>query len=250
MKTLSVILLFFWTSLALAEPVLDLRVQPDPTSKRISFIPPTDPSLGPATPVDDPAKAAEGWRSAAFTRSLRGFIHRSSMGPDNRPQQGAAIFSMPINNSQAIGTCLNGDAIEVLSQGEWNEVRIQRQTIVYFIEPGPATTATSPTATSPTAAAAPAREPVREPVVPRALRQDFSGTFQLATARLGLFAAPTPFVLVDDKGKRIAHVDTANIVVSGSLQSFIGKPVVIHGLLEKLPETNQWVLRAHNIRTR
>lgn len=245
MKTLSLIPLFLWTGLALAQPVLNLYVQPDPASKRISQVSADNPGLGPAVAVGDPAKAAEGWVSASFNRTLTGFVHRSDMGPDNQPTPGAAIFSFPLKGSSSVGTCLQGDAIEILAPGEWSQIRLQRQTVVYYIEPDPSSV-TAP----PASAATPAREPIREPVVARPITQSFSGTFQQASPRLGLFAAPMPFVLIDDKGKRIAHVDTANIVVSGSLQSFIGKPVVIYGPLEKLPDSNQWVLRAHTIRIR
>ncbi|MEY3000273.1 MAG: hypothetical protein RL648_487 [Verrucomicrobiota bacterium] len=248
MKTLPLILFFSCLGLANAQALVDLHVAPDASAKFITRIDPNSPSLGPATPVDDPARAAEGWVSATYSRSLTGYIHSSNMGPDQTPQPGAAIFSFPIENSAPVGTCLQGDAVEILSRGEWLQIRVQRQLVAYYRGSSAPSSATA--SAKAMAAKDPAREPVREPIVERPITQSFSGVFKQAAPRLGLFTAPLPFVLVDDNGKRVAHVDTSGIVVAGSLQSFLNKPVVIHGQLEKLPDANQWVLRARNIRLR
>lgn len=246
--------------------VIPLRMSPAADANIISHVTPDSANLGLATPVEDAALAAQGWYSAPYTRVISGFVHNSNLDATGRPIPGAAVFTLPFNGSAASGTCQASDSIQVLSAGEWNEIRIERQTTVYFIQeslpllpplpelpPANAAKTQSKPAPQPKAVAAPkkpARQAVNSPVVNRPVVQSFSGRFVLAKARFGLFEAKVPFALENERGKRIAYVDTNNLVVASSLQAWLGKDVIIYGRLEKLPKSNQWVLRAQNIRPR
>lgn len=77
----------------------------------------------------------------------------------------------------------------------------------------------------------------------------FQGTFKKASRGfLGLRNPPYPFVLEDDSGRRIGYVDISSILLSGSLQNFLGQPVLLRAVRSYDAQTKEWILRAYNMR--
>lgn len=252
---LSCMALLIGLSHATAQSVLKLHAEPDPSSSVISHVNADSPQLGIPSPVDDPLKAAEGWAAAAFTRSIAGFVHESNIGADGQPQIGAAVFSLPVKSSLPMTTVSNSDSVEILSAGPWSEIRIDRPSTVYFLQ---ADILPMPILPESPKAPEPAAQPTLKnsrpsrttQVAAQPIHQGFEGRFTQARQSFGLFNPKLPFQIENEKGKRLAYVDVNSVVVPSSLQSFIGKPVIVYGNLEQLPKSNQWVIRAQTIRLR
>lgn len=252
---LSCMALLVGLSCATAQSVIKLHAEPDSNSPVISHVNGNSPQLGTPSPVEDPLKASEGWYSAPFTRSISGYVHESNLGAGGQPQVGAAVFSLPVKSSLPMTTVSKSDSVKILSSGPWSEIRIDRPSTVYFLQadvlPMPllpkSSKAPSP-ATQPTSqSSAPSRI---APVAAEPIHQGFEGRFTQARQSFGLFSPKLPFQIDDIKGKRLAYVDVNSVVVPSSLQSFIGKSVIVYGRLEKLPDSKQWVIRAQTIRLR
>jgi hypothetical protein len=83
---------------------------------------------------------------------------------------------------------------------------------------------------------------------PDVIGQSYQGTFKLSKKTFGLFKPKEPFYLESAEGNRIAWVDTSDIVVPGSLKTFIDKAVIIHGERDYMESSKDWIIRARNMR--
>jgi len=262
------------------EEELKLYLQPDIESRLITSTPLTDSRLGPPAPVLDEAKAALGWHYAEYTDAIEGYVPDAKIGKDLLPVDDTVIRSGPSPDSPVLGVYRDGDEIEVIETGTWWEIRSEMAFPVYFVldsppalppvtaaaagdeaeesstlEELPPEDPPSPVIREETIvdAGAGAVEPVRpapeaRPKPPEFLGQSYRGTFKKAKKHLGLFRPKAPFYLEGSDGRRIAWVDTNNIVVTGSLQSYLDKEVVVHGERTLMDNSSEWIIRARNMR--
>lgn len=258
------------------DEALELFLQPDIQSKEVGRATLDDPKLGQPTPVLDEARAALGWHFAEFTDEVEGFVPDSKIGKDLLPVDDTVIRAGPSSDSPVLGVYKTGDDIEVVDTGSWWKIRSEMAFPVYFVldspPPLPPVTGTAeepleelppepvlvePVITESTIidAGSESLDPVRpkesmRPATPDVMGQSYAGTFKQSKKFLGLFKPKAPFYLEGANGKRIAWVDTNNIVIPGSLKAYLDKAVIIHGERDYLSSSRDWIIRARNMRFR
>jgi len=88
-----------------------------------------------------------------------------------------------------------------------------------------------------------------EAVVPSSGIQppNFEGTLK---SYRKLFRLPSKYSLklVDERGKRIALVDDEGLLISGSLSDYLGRQVVIFGVMVPIKEPKSYVIKATAMR--
>ena len=92
----------------------------------------------------------------------------------------------------------------------------------------------------------PAPEMSAENPRPGVIGQRYQGTFKRSKKRFGLFKPRADFYLEDASGDRIAWLDIKDIVVPGSIKSYLDQQVIIHGERSRLK--SDWVIHAKNMR--
>lgn len=257
---------------------IDLFIQPDTDSRRISSVSLDSPQLGQAAPVMDEAKAALGWHYADFTDTISGYVQDEKIGKDLLPVEDAIIYSAPSTDSPVLGVYNFGENVEILDTGSWWTISVKMSFPVYFSMDSPAPLpAVTGEAEGALVAVDPAEAETREailfedqPIVdstagtgssvplavesrersvePDVLGQSYHGTFRKSKRSFGLFKPKAPFYLEGSNGKRIAWMDTDNIVLPGSLNQFLDKTVIVHGARDYLSSSKDWIIRARNMR--
>lgn len=263
------------------EGFIDLYMQPDIQSMKVDSVTLGDSRLGQPAPVMDEGKAALGWHYAEFDDTVEGFTPDGKIGKDLLPVNGAIIYSGPSSDSPVLGTYRDGSYIEVKDTGAWWKFDIRMQFPVYFLletppplppvtgeaatpavalapaaavtEPAPATATAPLIEETPVVDAAPAGMPRMEEQAPTAtppdvIGQSYQGTFKRSKRKLGLFKPPAPFYLESAEGTRIAWIDTKDIVIPGSLKSYLDKAVIVHGERDFMESSKDWIIRARNMR--
>ncbi len=245
---------------------LDLYLAPDPGSFKVASILPGDARLGVPAPVRDAQLAAQGWQYATFRGVVTGYVPDAKIGKDLLPVDHALVHAGPDATSPVLKPYRSGDRIEIRDTGEWWQVLLETELTVYFRTSAPPLPPVTGTALEPTVqagtppAAHAAPPPAAEPppafvdraatvaVAPDAISQPHEGVFRVARPRFGLIPPQLPYYLEGADGRRLAWIDTRQIVVPGSLEAFIDRPVVIHGERERLAESRDWVIRARTMR--
>jgi hypothetical protein len=246
--------------------LIDIHISPDVQSPRVDSISLDDLRLGQPTPVLDEAKAALGWHFANFTGEAEGYVPDAKIGKDLLPVDNTLVYSGPSEDSTVLAVYQFGDDLEVLDTGLWWKVRFEGGFPVYFVldtpPPLPAVTATVEPATvpAPVIEAAPLVEAGGSALVttlpaqamevenprPGVIGQSYHGTFKRSKKRFGLFKPKAAFYLEDASGDRIAWLDMKEIVVPGSIKSYLDEQVVIHGERSRLK--SDWIIHARNMR--
>jgi hypothetical protein len=273
-------------SLIAQSDLLDLYIQPDVSSKAVGRVALDDPMLGQPTPVLEDAKAALGWHYANFEGEVDGFVPDAKIGKDLLPVDNAIVFSEASRESTVLGVYRTGDSIEVVDTGIWWKIRVKKGFPVYFVldvpSPLPAVTGVAeepvaepvteaePSLTiveepAPTITEQPVRdEPVTAPAPrvsdsvqvaqtslprPGVLGQSYEGIFKQSKRGFGIRKPKTAYYLESGDGKRIAWIDTDEIVLPGSLQNFINRRVVIHGeRTSDRKKSSNSIIHARNMR--
>lgn len=261
---------------------VELFIKPDIQSEVVATVPVEDSRLGQPQPVMDEARAALGWHFADFTDIVEGYVPDRKIGKDLLPVDNALIHAAPADSSPVLDVYRNGDEIEILDRGPWWKLRLETSFPVYFLlespavlppvtaqagdalqpldpEPAPppqpatATIIETPAIDADPAESAPTVQPTpstaeRRSVTPAVTGQTFEGRFKRSGKRFGLFAPRAPFYLADANDRRIAWIDTTDIVIPGSLKAFIDQPVIIYGERDFLPGSGDRIIRARNMR--
>lgn len=275
MRTLLLIVLAFpgWSLNGQNEP-FELYLQPDIQAKEVGRTTLDDPKLGQPTPVLDEAQAALGWHFAEYTDEVEGFVPDSKIGKDMLPVDDAVIRAGPSSDSPVLGVYKTEDEIEIMDTGTWWKIRSEMAFPVYFVldspPPLPPVTGSAndsmeelppepvlaePVITESTIidAGSQSLAPIRpkeskRPSTPDVMGQSYAGTFKQSKKFLGLFKPKASFYLEGAGGKRIAWVDTQNIVIPSSLKTYLDKQVIIHGERDYLSSKGDWIIRARNMR--
>lgn len=278
-KTRMLILIGLWLPLGplagqSGTPV-DLYIQPDVDARKIGSASLDGAQLGQPAPVMDEDKAALGWHYAEYTDLIEGYVQDAKIGKDLLPVEDAIIYSAPSTDSPVLGVYNFGEDVEILDTGAWWTIRVEMTFPVYFVldAPPPLPPVTGE-ATGALVAIDP--EPAAEPDspifdeeppsqetragsgpnlsewqprigTPDVLGQRYEGTFRKSKKSFGLFKPKAPFYLEGPRGKRIAWVDTKDIVMPGSLKQYLDKVVIVHGSRDLL-SSKDWVIRANNMR--
>lgn len=81
-----------------------------------------------------------------------------------------------------------------------------------------------------------------------ALGSSIEGTFRKSKRRFGIWTPPYPFYVEGSSGKRIAWIDTSELVVATSLRQYLDERVILYGERVYDKENKSWKIVAHNIR--
>jgi hypothetical protein len=250
---------------------IDIHISPNIQSAKVDRISLDDFRLGQPTPVLDEAKAALGWHFASYSGEIEGYVPDAKIGKDMLPVDNTLLYSSPSTESTVLAVYKFGDNLEILDTGLWWKVRFEGDFPVYFVldtpPPLPAVTATAAsTPVAPATVPAPVIEtaavvtssPVPivttlpsttlddEAPVPGVIGQSYHGTFKRSKKHLGLFKPKAAFYLEDASGDRIAWLAIEDIVVPGTINSYLDEQVVIHGERSRLK--SDWIIHARNMR--
>lgn len=116
-----------------AARTVDLYSGPDTSATVVDTVPLDHPQLGEPVPVFDSAMAALGWHVAPFTTRQTGFVADSEIGKDLLPVPGAVLRADPTPTAPVLGTCVPGEAVDILDRGTFWKVRGPVQTSVYLL---------------------------------------------------------------------------------------------------------------------
>lgn len=241
---------------------IELYLQPDLQSEILETVEDGDQRLGSPAPVLDEVAASVGWHFAEFNGTINGYVPDAKIGKDLFPVDNAIIYSGPSSDSPVITVYRTGDNLEIIDTGVWWEVRLTTAFPVYFlVDPlsSPPVITTSTLDDDPLMSQT---EPVTQPsgiVIPEktypevpgdVTGQVYQGVLVKAKKSLGLFTPKAPFYLKDPSGGRIAWLDTSRWIGSGTLNDFIGKPVLIHGEREFDASSKEWIIHVRNMRVK
>ena len=251
--------------------ILTLYEEPDVKAPVVAKAGLEDPRLGSASAVFDEAKAALGWQVADFEIQTTGFVADDRIGKDLVPVENALVRAAPRETAPVLGTVVPGEPMEVLDNGPFWEVRLTVARPVYFLPPDPPAlppvTAAAPAPASPVitedpvvdrtpppatgvaaAPTTPAPEEAASTAAGLAIGQSFEGVFERTSGFMGLFRPPYPFAIENVNGRRIAYVDVSEIVLPGSLKSYLGERVIVYGPRRQHKDSDEWVILARNMR--
>ena len=180
---------------------------------------------------------------------------------------GAAVHVRPEKDSPVLTTIEEGDKTELVEAFDWAEIKFSKSLTVYFYrkpkepepveEPPPPPAPVeeleveSPGATPPV----PDEEIIQLPQalvdspteIPNPPRY-FEGILKTTGTPLGLAKKAYPLQIIGEGGKRIAFIDTKNLLISSAVENYIGKGVVVYGEAVRAAKSNQVVVKARTLR--
>ena len=256
MKNLFLCLVF----LLFAQPLLGvdsitLYFEPDTDAVVALEIDPGDPALERAEPVLEAAKQEQGWLWMEYLVSFNGFVKNEEIGKNLAVKMGAFVRLRPDDTSPILTIIEKEDVTDLIHVGDWAEIELTKAVPLYMLKPASvspvaevAHTAIVDAAPEVSAPIATTGRPV-EAVVPSSGIQppNFEGTLK---SYRKLFRLPSKYSLklVDERGKRIALVDDEGLLISGSLSDYLGRQVVIFGVMVPIKEPKSYVIKATAMR--
>lgn len=251
----------------------DLFLAPDIKAFKVTAVSPGDMRLAGAIPVENDAKAVLGWQTATYTGPVVGYVSDAKIGKDLLPVNGAPVHAAPGENSPLLGNYQIGNSIEVLDTGIWWKVKVETAFPVYFIahslppaelaqttaagevEIYPAlieddtTVFDSVVVTGPEAEVDSLDAMMNRPREPRLgiVSRSYTGQLVRAAKGIGPFKPKAPFELLNNKGKRLVWIDFTEIIMPGTIQSFIGRKVLISGEPVQDEKSREWVVYVRTI---
>ena len=228
-----------------AGETVPLRLEPDVAAATLESIDSEDERLIGAEPVLDPVKRAEGWQWIDFETALRGYVPLESVGKDLSVAPGTLVFLRTSETSPVLTTITEDDSIELVWASDWAEIQFTKAVPVYFrraSQPLPEITFDRP----PVSAPQPSRNP--EPLDSSGLYRYLDGILSTTGGQRASGNGKYPLQLVDKKGKRLAYMDTSNIVVSSSIDQFLNRPVTVYGAVSTIKKSGVLVIKAKTIR--
>ncbi len=252
---------------SLSAQELTLHLEPEADARVVATVMPDDPRLtDSALLLDRPVE--DGWYRAIFDGVVEGFVPESEIGKGLLPVEGTPLHAEADADSAVLTTVsaedLDEDRIQILDEGLWWMVRIDKPIPVYYREPvitAEAAPAEEPREqVRPAPVARPAPEPTAEPEIEEtesraspnfvagSLGTHVRGTLERTKPRLFFLSPPYPFQLKDQNGRRAAYVDFTEAILQKPVSSYLGQEVSVFGPWEKLPNSREVVVRARNMR--
>lgn len=236
-----------------------LHFMPDSDARIIAELEPDDAKLALAEDVIEKEKKEEGWQWLEYEGTFKGYVALDDVGKDLEVAPGALIRLDPDPDSPILTVVEEGDDVELIWAGDWAEVKFTKEVPVYFKKASPEL----PTIEFDSPADSMEGENIasgdpdtveggpsvyknkKDGMLPRY----FEGTLQKASGSLGR-KPKYKLQLEDRKGKRIAFVDTSNLLISTPVESFVEKDVILYGGAITLSDSKDIVIVARTIRLR
>lgn len=234
-----------------------LYFEPDTEAAVAAHLDPTDRALENAKPVLEAVKQSEGWLWMEYEVSFNGFVKNEEIGKNLTVKPGAIVRLRPDGDSPILTIIEIMDVVELFDVGDWAQIELTKPVPVYLQKspPTPISAKVSPVAIQPGLIEVPTDtipsvqgRPVIETTLPAAsLHREFVGTLKSHRRHFPL-RSKYNLKLVNEKGKRIAFVEHDGLLLSGSLEDFIGKEVIIFGVLEPVKEPKSYLIKASALR--
>lgn len=249
-----------------------LYTQPNRESKVVGTVVFTDELSRQSKPAAG-TKAEEQWFTTQRPVAVSGYVHSRDMGKDLNIKEGAPVRRTPSVDSEIIFHWEKGmepDFGRVM--GYFTQVSTQRNVPAYYqalpapvaqpkpqaaqrVAPAPLPKAPAPAPVSPKGDGQPITPPITTyrlltelPENPEETRY-FEGTFRPYRSILQL-RRNYRFEVMGSDGQRIAFVDMDNVVSNETLDRYFRKKVLITGTIFRIAHTNDYVIKARQIRAR
>lgn len=249
-----------------------LYLQPSEQAPTVGAVAADDPVITTAAPVMDEEAARLGWHWNERTGTYRGYIDPERVGKDLRLLGPTVVLLSPTPGSPVLATLSTENEIEIVGQPStyWLEIEFEHPVPVYFLarpEPVAATTVTevinvveaSEDPQQPVAIEIVEVEIITSPDLARQAQSTQAGIPRYFQGILRPYRPsplnfdPPPFVyqLETPQGTRIAFVDLRQTIITGSMDQYINRSVLILGTAEAVPDhRREIVIRVINLRNR
>ena len=257
---------------AAGQEVVSLYLKDDPTSYQVTTLPADDPRLANASAVPYASDQDTVWKWLELNQTFIGHVRKSYVTKGLTVQVGAPIYFVPGDEDAFLTILEDGGDAEVLEAvGDWVRISVNATIPVYFESDTPAT----PISDEPVVLNETIQQPETETSyeVGSAVVQDDPVTYEpvdLAPAspypgesidRIleGKLMPYKPFFknpwnkpayqweILNRKKKRIAFVDTSNLILDRPLESFQGLQVSLAGSIYQINKGRDLVIVANQL---
>ncbi|MCD8483185.1 MAG: hypothetical protein LR015_11275 [Verrucomicrobia bacterium] len=253
---------------------LILHTSPDLESPVVLTIELPNPDIVRLDP-DPAAPMPAGWHRYLWEGGLTGFVPVAEIGKDLEPVAGAPLHQRASADSPVLWIISEDDSVEVLETGDWWRVFVDSPIPLYAL-----------TVARPEMDLVALEEilaPVEQPEVVDVQANTVSGapltvpqTLQRPAVPIGTISSgghgsaagvpvlyegvvrrsqdrpfsrpPYPFQLVTAEGRRVAWLDTRDLVLSGTMAEWIGQTVLVVGEESVRGNTGEIVVRVRSLR--
>lgn len=262
-KTIVSVILLATLQFLHAEEVT-LYLEPDRETEAVAELEADDERLVTAESVMDEPRQAEGWYWFEYEGTFTGFVQNKEIGKDLEVKPGAFVFLRPTETSPVLATIEKGDTTELIWAGDWTEIRFTKAVPVYFQKfPSVFPEIVPQIGTDSTPPALDERVVSSDYVAPEIGRaaavssgpsaggipRYFEGVFEQSKQSIGR-EPKYRYQIVGSDGKRIAFVETEAILISTSLEKFIGREVILYGDVTTIKKSKIIVVNARTLRLR
>lgn len=234
---------------------ITLYFEPDTEAAVATEIDTGNSALERAEPVLEAAKQEQGWLWMEYVVTFNGFVKNEEIGKNLAVNTGAFVRLRPDGASPVLTIIEKDDVADIIHVGDWAEIELTKAVPVYLQKSASA----SPVAEVAQTLILDVEPAVSRPVVTTGgpvktvvhsgsiQSPNFEGTLKPYRR---LFRLPSKYSLklVDERGKRIALVDDERLLISGSLNDYLGRRVVIFGVMEPIKEPKSYVIKATAMR--
>lgn len=266
----------------LSAQTLALHLEPSKESAQVLVIELPNPDVT-QLPAEEGVELPQGWQRFIWEGGISGYVPVSEIGKNLEPVHGAPVHLDNNLNSAILIEVNEVDPVEILETGDWWRVFVEIPVVLFgyvpptlaaqaevtgleeilapMIEPTPETAGTAPVreTVAPISGPLTLAPTLQRPEVPTQARSPrvranvagmpilFEGVFQRAPQ--GLFArSPHSFQLLTADGQRIAWLDTADLVLSGTMADWLGRTVILQGEESARGSRGDLVIKVRSIR--
>lgn len=232
---------------------ITLYFEPDTEAAIAAEINPNDPALDRAEPVLEAVKRKQGWLWMEHVVNFNGFVKNEEIGKNLSVKTGVFVRLRPDDASPILTIIEKDDVTDLIRVGDWSEIGLTKAVPVYLQEPASVSLAAPVVHTSAADARPAVSGPIATPgyvgtVASRDIQPPhFEGTLK---PYRNFFRLPSKYSLklVDERGKFIAFVDDESLLISGALNDYLGRQVVIYGVMNPLKDIKYYEIKATAIR--
>jgi Bacterial SH3 domain len=231
-----------------------IHSQPDSAAPAIGYLKAgTEPT--PAANVTAP----DGWMAVTLPGPFEAFVANDDLSKDLVVHPGAALRQQPKSDGPVLTTMQDGDPIEITGlRPGWTQVKLSRDIVGYIKVGGPAAAGAATVPPPPPASAIPPppapapgfSAPAPSPG-PIGLPHTYQGMLT-ATHRL-LLIGPRPdydYELDNLDGKLLAYLDVSGIQATVKLETLVGKPVTVQGVLRQATDGHNLVIEVVSLQVK
>ena len=259
-NALLLLLLAIAPAISNAAENIALYLAPDIASHRLTDIYAADKRLTGAEPVMDEDNRAEGWYWLGYQGDFKGFVELKEVAKDLSVRPGALVYLRASSKSPVLTVITAEDAAELIYAEDWAEISFSKSLPLYFKHPSKnlpvlsfedeaiETTEAQPDGSTQVSIPGIVPSVYANPSIESPPRY-FEGILENSTGWIGK-KPKFKYQLVTARGKRIAYVDIASLLVTKPILFYLDKKVLIYGGAIGLDDSRQIVVYARTMRLR